>query len=111
MAAILDIANETAENAGIGVHAYKKRTEAEKKALLTRLRRVEGQIRGLEKMVQEDAYCPDILIQVSAATAALNGFSKTLLNNHIHSCVVDDIREGKDETIDELCNVIQKLMK
>jgi DNA-binding FrmR family transcriptional regulator len=90
---------------------HKKRTPEEQKALITRLKRIEGQIRGIEKMVENDAYCPDILIQVSAATSALNSFNKTLLGCHIRGCVAQDIREGKDETIDELCNVLQKLMK
>ncbi|KIR01355.1 hypothetical protein P261_00169 [Lachnospiraceae bacterium TWA4] len=90
---------------------HKMRSPEEQKALITRLRKVEGQIRGIEKMVENNAYCPDILIQVSAATAALNSFNKLLLSNHIHSCVAEDIRAGKDEAIDELCNVLQKLMK
>ena len=89
----------------------KKRTEAEQKALLTRLRRIEGQIRGLEKMVENDAYCPDILVQSSAATSALNSFNKVLLGCHIRSCVAEDIRSGKDETVDELCELLQRLMK
>ena len=80
--------------------------------MLNRLSRIEGQVRGIKKMVEEDRYCPDILIQVSAATAALNSFNKVLLTEHLHSCVVDDIKEGKEnETIDELVKVLQKLMK
>lgn len=90
---------------------HKKRTEEEQKALLTRLRRIEGQIRGLEKMVENDAYCPDILVQSSAATSALNSFNKVLLGCHIRSCVAEDIRSGKDETVDELCELLQRLMK
>ena len=90
---------------------HKKRTEEEQKDLLVRLRRIEGQIRGIEKMVENDIYCPDILIQVSAVTSALNSFNKQLLAAHIRSCVAEDIREGKDETIDELVGVLQKLMK
>ncbi len=90
---------------------HKERTPEEQKALLTRLRKVEGQIRGIEKMVESGAYCPDILIQVSAATSALNSFNKVLLQCHIRSCVAEDIRAGEDEAIDELCNVLQKLMK
>ena len=90
---------------------HKKRTEKEQKDLLVRLRRIEGQIRGIEKMVENDIYCPDILIQVSAVTSALNSFNKQLLAAHIRSCVAEDIREGKDETIDELVGVLQKLMK
>ena len=79
--------------------------------MLNRLSRIEGQVRGVRKMVEEDVYCPDILIQVSAINAALNSFNKVLLAEHIWSCVADDIREGKDETIDELVGVLQKLMK
>ncbi|MBR4446762.1 MAG: metal-sensing transcriptional repressor [Solobacterium sp.] len=90
---------------------HKKRTEEEKKDLLLRLRKVEGQIRGIEKMVENDLYCPDILIQVSAATSALNSFNKQLLAAHIRGCVAEDIREGNDGTIDELVTVLQKLMR
>ena len=79
--------------------------------MLNRLSRIEGQVRGVRKMVEEDVYYPDILIQVSAINAALNSFNKVLLAEHIRSCVADDIREGKDETIDELVGVLQKLMK
>ena len=87
------------------------RSEETKKDLMVRLKRAEGQIRGIEKMVEDDLYCPDILIQVSAATSALNSFNKTLLACHIRGCVARDIRDGKDESIDELCGVLQKLMK
>lgn len=90
---------------------HKKRTPEEQKQLLTRLKRAEGQIRGIEKMVEEDAYCPDILTQVSAVTSALNSFNKELLACHIRSCVAEDIRAGKDESIDELVRLLQKLMK
>ena len=68
-------------------------------------------MRGIKKMVESDAYCPDILIQVSAVNAALNSFNKVLLAEHIRTCVTEDIREGKEETIDELVLVLQKLMK
>ena len=90
---------------------HKMRTEAEKKALLTRLKKAEGQIRGIEKMVEKDAYCPDILIQVSAVTSALNSFNKTLLACHIKGCVAEDIRQGDESSVDELVTVLQKLMK
>ena len=90
---------------------HKMRTAEEKKVLITRLKRIEGQIRGIERMVDEDAYCPDILVQVMAATSALNSFNKELLACHIHSCVATDIKEGRTEAIDELCMVLQKLMK
>lgn len=89
----------------------KHRTEEEKKKLLKRLKTAEGQIRGIENMVENDAYCPDILIQISAVTSALNSFNKELLGCHIRSCVADDIRAGKDEAIDELTSVLMKLMK
>lgn len=89
----------------------KERSETEYKDLIHRLNRVEGQIRGIRSMVERNAYCPDILIQVAAANAALNSFSKVLLAEHIRTCVADDIRAGKDETIDELVNTLQKLMK
>ena len=89
----------------------KKRTEKEYTALIHRLNRIEGQIRGIRGMVERDAYCTDILTQVSAASAALNGFTKVLLANHIKTCVAQDIRDGKDETIDELIATLQKLMK
>lgn len=89
----------------------KERTEKEYKDLLNRLSRIEGQIRGIRGMVERDAYCTDILTQVAAVRAALNSFSKELLANHIRTCVTDDIRAGKDETVDELVDVIQKLMR
>lgn len=92
-------------------HKTKIRTEKEYKDLINRLNRIEGQIRGIKNMVEKNAYCPDILTQVAAANAALNSFNKVLLANHIRTCVAEDIREGKDETIDELVSTLQKLMK
>ena len=89
----------------------KERSEKERKDMINRLSRIEGQIRGIRNMVEQDAYCPDILIQVAAANAALNSFNKVLLANHIRTCVADDIRDGKDETIDELVTTLQKLMR
>ncbi len=89
----------------------KERSEKEYKDLLNRLNRIEGQIRGIKKMLENDAYCTDILVQVSAANAALNSFNKVLLSNHIRTCVAEDIKNGKDETVDELVSVLQKLMK
>lgn len=89
----------------------KERNLEEYKLLMNRLNRVEGQIRGIKKMLENNAYCPDILIQVSAANAALNSFSKELLSNHIHTCIVEDIKAGNEEVIDELCKTLQKLMK
>ena len=92
-------------------HKTKKRDESEYKKLINRLNRIEGQIRGIKGMIENDSYCTDILIQVSAVNAALNAFNRELLSNHIHTCVADDIRNGKDETIDELVITLQKLMK
>lgn len=89
----------------------KERTEEEKRALINRLSRVEGQIRGIRAMVEKDAYCPDVLTQASAASAALNGFARALLSEHIRTCVVEDIRQGNEETLDELLNTLQKWMK
>ena len=87
------------------------RSDEAKKALLTRLKRIEGQVRGLQGMVEKNAYCPDILIQVSAVTSALNSFSRQLLSSHIRGCVRRDIINGDDGTIDELCQLLQRLMK
>lgn len=78
---------------------------------MNRLSRIEGQVRGIRGMVENDAYCVDILTQVAAVTAALNSFNKVLLANHIRTCVADDIRNGNDEVIDELVNTLQKLMR
>lgn len=89
----------------------KARTEAEYKKLINRLNRIEGQVRGIRGMLENDAYCTDILMQVSAVNAALNAFNKELLASHIRTCVAEDIREGKDETIDELVATLQKLMR
>lgn len=89
----------------------KERDEQEYKDLIHRLNRIEGQIRGIRGMVERDAYCTDILVQVSAVNAALNSFNKVLLANHIKTCVTRDIKEGKEETVDELVTVLQKLMK
>ena len=92
-------------------HKTKERSEKEYKDLIHRLNRIEGQIRGIKGMVEKDAYCPDILIQVAAANAALYSFNKVLLAIHIRTCVAEDIRAGKDEVIDELVTTLQKLMK
>ena len=92
-------------------HKIKERTETESKQLINRLSRIEGQIRGIRGMVEKNVYCTDILMQVAAANAALNAFTRELLGNHIRTCVANDIRNGKDETIDELVQTLQKLMK
>lgn len=88
-----------------------ERAEKDKKKLVNRLSRIEGQIRGIKKMIENDAYCNDVLIQSAAVGAAINVFNRELLSNHIHSCVVRDIREGKDEVVDELMVTLQKLIK
>lgn len=92
-------------------HKLKTRTEEEKKRLLNRLSRVEGQIRGIRGMIEKDAYCTDILVQSSAVSAAVNAFERELLASHLRGCVADDIRAGKDEVIEELLQTLQKLMK
>ena len=89
----------------------KDRSEKEYKDLVNRLSRIEGQIRGVKRMLDENAYCTDILMQVSAVNAALNSFNKVLLANHIKTCVTKDIQDGKEETVDELVATLQKLMK
>lgn len=99
------------EHTGCSCHKTKERTPEEYKNLIHRLNRIEGQIRGIKGMVERDAYCTDILTQVSAVSAALNSFNRVLLENHIKTCVTRDIREGKDETVDELLITLQKLMK
>ena len=89
----------------------KERSPEEYKNLIHRLNRIEGQIRGIKGMIEKSAYCTDILVQSAAVTAAINAFNKELLANHIKTCVAQDIREGKDETVDELVATLQKLMK
>ena len=89
----------------------KERDDKEFKDLMNRLKRIEGQVRGVEGMLENDAYCTDILIQVSAISSALNSFNKALLANHMRTCVADNIRQGNDEVIDELVTTLQKLMK
>ena len=93
-------------------HCKTKRRKAEEyKDLINRLSRIEGQVRGIKNMVENDAYCVDILTQMSAAQAALNSFGRVLLGNHIRTCVAEDIRNNKNETIDELIGLLQKMMK
>ena len=89
----------------------KVRDENERRDLMNRLKRIEGQVRGLQRMLDEDAYCPDILTQASAVNSALNSFCRMLLANHIRTCVSADIRAGRDEAADELMDTLQKLMK
>lgn len=89
----------------------KERSDEEYKKLINRLNRIEGQIRGIRGMVEKNAYCTDILIQAAAANAALDAFNRELLANHIRTCVADDIKNGKDEVIDELIDTLRKIMK
>ena len=88
-----------------------RRTDEEKKKLINRLNRIEGQVRGIRCMIEKDAYCADVLVQSAAVNAAINSFNKDLLSRHIHSCVVRDIKNGDEEVIDELMKLISKLMK
>lgn len=90
---------------------HKHREEQEYKQLVCRLNRIEGQVRGIKKMLEEERYCVDILTQVSAVQSALNAFNKELLGEHIKTCVVNDIRQGNDEVVDELVSLLQKMMK
>lgn len=93
------------------VARHKERSPEEYKKLMNRLNRIEGQIRGIKGMLENGAYCPDILVQSAAVNAAVNAFNKELLANHIRTCVINDIRDGRDEVIDELVVTLQKLMK
>ena len=109
-----DSINDTEEMTACCPHCsgkHKERDDKERKDLMNRLKRIEGQVRGVEGMLESDAYCTDILMQVSAITCALNSFNKVLLANHMRTCVAENIREGKDEIIDELVVTLQKLMK
>lgn len=91
--------------------AKRKRTDKEYKKLANRLCRIEGQVRGIRNMLEDEAYCIDILMQVAAAKAALDSFTKELLTEHINTCVADDLRSGSNEKVDELTTAIKKLIK
>ena len=90
---------------------HTERGAEERKKLINRLSRIEGQIRGIRAMVEKDAYCPDILVQSAAVNAAVNSFNKDLIASHIRHCVVRDVREGNDGVISELVETLQKLMR
>ena len=92
-------------------HKTKERSESEYRSLIYRLNRIEGQIRGIKRMVESNAYCTDIITQAAAASSALNAFNRELLSNHIKTCVEQDIKEGKYETVDDLIATLQKLLK
>ncbi len=89
----------------------KKRDQSEYKDLINRLSRIEGQVRGIKRMLEEDCYCIDIMRQVSATTSALNSFNRIMMSNHLRSCVVNDLKEGNEETIEEVLEALQKMMK
>lgn len=99
------------ENRECSCHRTKARSDEEYRALMNRLKRIEGQIRGLEGMLEKSAYCADILTQAAAANAALNAFCRELLANHLRTCVAEDLRAGRDETVEELLAILQKMMK
>ena len=88
-----------------------ERSESDRKKLINRLSRIEGQIRGIRGMVERNAYCPDILVQCAAASAALNAFNRDLIGSHIKGCVVRDLKNGDESTVDELVETVQRLMK
>ena len=92
-------------------HKTKERSECEYRSLSNRLARIEGQVRGERNMLDKNAYCPDILVQVSAINAALNAFNRELLSSHIKTCVVNDIKNDNTDTVDELLETLKKLMK
>ena len=102
---------EAAAAASCACCRHKDRTPEEHKALLNRLSRIEGQVRGIRGMLEKDAYCVDILVQVAAANSALNSFSKELLSQHLRTCVADDLRSGSNDKMDELIKLLPKLMK
>ncbi len=89
----------------------KERSEKEFKDLMNRLKRIEGQVKGVQRMLEDNAYCPDIMVQVAAINSALNGFNKVLLAEHLRTCVVDDIKAGREDTIDELTETLKKVMR
>lgn len=103
--------DESAEVCSYCSGKHKERDEKEFKDLMNRLKRIEGQVRGVQNMLENNVYCTDILIQVSAINSALNSFNKVLLGNHLKTCVAENIRNGNNEIIDELMNTLQKLMK
>lgn len=103
------------EENGAGYHTGSDRrshhSDKTKQNLITRLNRVEGQIRGIKGLIEKDTYCDDVITQISATQAALNSVAKILLEGHMRSCVVDRIQEGDHEVIDELLTTIHRLMK
>lgn len=82
-----------------------------KNSLISRLNRIEGQIRGIKGLIEKDTYCDDVLNQIAAVQSALNGVGKLLLEGHMKSCVIERIQAGENEVIDELLVTVKKLMK
>ena len=89
----------------------KKRGSEEYRSLINRLSRIEGQVRGVRGMVEDSAYCADILLQVSAISSALSAFSRELLESHIRTCVAEGIKNGEGEKLDELCGLLKRFIK
>jgi len=106
-----EVLNEVTESCPYCSGKHKDREDKELRDLMNRLKRIEGQVRGVENMLENGAYCTDVLMQVSAINSALNSFNKVLLGNHLKTCVAENLRSGNDEVIDELVNTLQKLMK
>ncbi|WP_367881551.1 metal-sensing transcriptional repressor [uncultured Megasphaera sp.] len=107
----MDLKKSVPCHCGLAKMKHRDKEGKEYRSLISRLNRIEGQIRGIRNMLETDRYCVDILTQVTAVQSALNAFNKELLAQHIKSCVVHDIREGRDEVVDELVCTLQKLMK
>ena len=103
--------NQVTESLPCPCHTTKQRSEKEYKALMHRLARISGQVRGVQGMIEKDAYCVDILTQIAAIQAALNGLSREILESHIRTCVANDLRAGRDEIVDELMDTLRKFMK
>ena len=103
--------SHTEEGCCSGCARKTERSEVQKKKLLNRLSRLEGQVRGVKKMIENDAYCNDVLIQSAAISAAVDAFSREVLRAHLHSCVIRDIRDGRDEVADELMETLERLMR
>lgn len=92
-------------------YRHKQRSPEQRRALIVRLNRIEGQVQGLRRMIEDDVYCPDVLVQVAATSAALDSFSRVMLDEHIRHCVKNDLIEGRDETIEELLHTLHKLIR
>lgn len=103
--------SEKEQDCCCGGEKHTERSEEQKKKLLNRLSRLEGQVRGVKKMIENDAYCNDVLIQTAAISAAVNALSREVLRAHLNSCVIRDIRAGRDEVTDELMETLERIMR